>query len=199
MAAGILEMIFGGALVILIIALKLMHIKDALRTWLPHPKLHGLLHIGIHTVLGVVAVSTIVDPLIPGYAELTIHVPPSRAPAEESPNQSLPEHLRLRVAPVGRNGLAGGDRTCDVALNLDGSVQVLADLALLETHVLLELYDETAPKLILRSNTVYIDALARRLAITKTITLKEEKTNEARIHLRMHATACRMRYRHRIR
>jgi len=71
---------------------------------------------------------------------------------------------------VGFLGQAGGDRTVDVPFDSDGSAQVLSDLALLETRVTVQIYDETQPSKMIESATVYISPFVRRQLVSKTIT-----------------------------
>jgi hypothetical protein len=174
MTATLCQMFLGGALLAFAVWLKLHDVRHVLWMCTARSPMKDWIEIPTPIILGLLAVALIVDPLIPGVAGLTV-----RAATVRASYLGLPEHLRVRVAPLGLQGLAGGDRTCDAPLGDDGSVQIVANLALLETHVVLQLYDETAPAVILRSVTVYISPFVRRQLIGKTITLSTQEKKHA--------------------
>ena len=158
----IFQFIAGAALLCFSIWLKFHHFEvivehsPKLKTWT-----RGLAQIA----LGLLAAACFIDPLIPGVANLTIEFP-----TVHSNYPTLFEHLRVRVAPVGLSGSAGGDRTIDAPFDRDGSVQVLPNLAWLETSVTIQVYDETQPSQVIKSANVYISPFVRRQLVSKTIT-----------------------------
>jgi hypothetical protein len=130
------------------------------------PMIKPLLKTLAHVALSLVAAACMLDPLIPGFACLTVKVP-----TDPSTYPTLLENLRVRVVPLSFRGQAGGDRISNAAFGRDGSAEVTPDLALLETRVMIEVFDETRPSEPIKSATVYISPFVRRQLICKTITL----------------------------
>jgi hypothetical protein len=59
----------------------------------------------------------------------------------------------------------------------DGSTQIVVKVAMLETHAMLEIFDETAPSEVIRSATVYINPFVRRQLLGKTIVFTNKENN----------------------
>ena len=113
------------------------------------------------------AAACLLDPLVPGYAHLTVQI------GEKSnafPPTSLMSNLRLTVVPKGMTGQGGGDRIEHAPFDATGSTEVTSKLTLLETAVSLELYDQTRPTEVLRTVTVYVSPFVRQGMMSKTFT-----------------------------
>ena len=165
MTGTILQFIVGGTLLWFLVWLKFRRGQELVQH---SPKLKSWIRILAHVALGFIAAACFIDPLIPGVANLTIEFPPERLNYP-----TLFEHLRVRVVPVGLGGPAGGDRIIDATFDRDGSVQVLSNLAFLETSVTIQVYDETRPSETIKSANVYISPFVRRQLLSKTITFKK--------------------------
>jgi hypothetical protein len=165
MIAAIIQLVVGAVLLGCVVWVKLRDVDEAVEMATRRSKLKQWRKALITIALSLLGTATLLDPLIPGIANLTVRVPTGRAAY-----RGLPEHLRVKVVPLGLRGLAGGDRISDAPFGSDGSVQIVASLSVMETHVTLEVYDETSPSVIIQSDTVYISPFVRRQLIGKTIT-----------------------------
>jgi hypothetical protein len=165
----ILQFLASGILVCLIVWLKFYHVERAVEVGAPRsPKLTAWIKAAAHVGLGLIAAGCLLDPLIPGEAGLTIKVS-----TDPSTYPTLLENLRARVIPVGFQGPAGGNRVAYAAFGRDGSAEVVADLALLETQVQIEIFDQTRPSELIKSTTVYLSPFVRRQLINKTVSFQK--------------------------
>jgi hypothetical protein len=156
----LVQFLGAGGLLCLIVWLELRHAQELLPQRF-HPWAHKLAHIAI----SVFAVALLVEPIIPGTAGLTITVP------VHAPYPTLRENLRVRVAPVGIQGPAGGDRTVDAAFDNNGTVDVVSKIDPLETRVEVDVYDVTQPDQVLWHKLVWVSPFVRCQLLSKTITL----------------------------
>jgi len=163
-----LQILGGSLLFCVLLALDRKHLREVIELFFPNlPKLHTWVARGTKIALGVVAAGCLLDPMIPGYAELTVSIPEN---SHAYPSTSIMPNLRLRVAPTGIVGPAGGDRIEYVQFDSTGSSEVTAKMSFLETAVALELFDQTRPTEILKSMTVYVSPFVRQRVISKKIT-----------------------------
>src|SRR5690242_9454282 len=105
MIAAVSQMIFGGVLLAFVVWMKLSDCGEVLEMCMRRSKLKHWIKTLIIIILGLLGLATMVDPMIPGVAGLIV-----RVPAEVKGYQGLPEHLRVKVFPLGLTGIAGGDR-----------------------------------------------------------------------------------------
>jgi hypothetical protein len=169
MADTLIQFFAGGALLWVLVRLDFEHFNDVLAVSFPSsPKWISWVRKMFHIALSVVAAMCLLDPLIPGNARLDISVS-----TEPTTFPTLLEPLEVRVAPAGIFGEAGGDRTEYRAFDGTGHTEVSSKMALLETTVTVQLYDETQPWKILRSTTTYISPFVRRQLIAKAISFKK--------------------------
>lgn len=168
MPGTVVQFAVGSILLCILMALDREHLRTLIDACFPHsPKLQAWVKLTTKIALGMVAAACLLDPLIPGYAHLTISVPVDSA---IYPTTALMDNLRLRVAPTGIVGTAGGDRTEHVAFDGTGSTEVTAKMTFLETAVNLQLYDQTQPSQILRSVTLYVSPFVRQRMFSKKFT-----------------------------
>jgi hypothetical protein len=159
----ILQFIIGGILLCFFVWLKI-HDLEMAAIQLGATKAKTWIRTLARTALVLVAAACLLDPLIPGFANLTVKIS-----TEHSTYPTLLENLRVRVVPVGFLGQAGGDRIAYAAFGSDGSAEVLCDLALLETRVTIQVFDQTQPSETIKSANVYISPFVRRQLVNKTI------------------------------
>ncbi len=124
-------------------------------------RLSAWLKRAIQVVAVFVATGCIVDPLIPGTANLTIHAP-----------SAIPmtlDTLVVETIPVGLLGEAGGERTCYDVFDARGISQVTVKLGLLETRVKLRVFDKSAPSRSIITESVYVSPFVRSQLTTKVV------------------------------
>jgi hypothetical protein len=154
---AVMQFIIGGALLCFLMCLRtrslgeLSHVEASrsqrLKAWTTAMA---------YTVLGLIGAAAILDPLIPGSANLTITVP------NDTSNDPALRNLRVRVVPVGFLGQVGGDRISYAPFDRDGSAEVMCGLDSLETRVTIEIFDETRPAELIKTATIYISPFVRR-------------------------------------
>jgi hypothetical protein len=165
MPETVVQFVVGSLLLCALLALDREHFRELLEACFPHsPKLQQWVKLTTKIAVAAVAATCLLDPLIPGYADLTVSVPANSAIFATT---GVMDNLRLRVAPTGLAGSAGGDRIDHVAFDTTGSTEVTAKMTFLETAVNLELYDQTDPGHILRSVTIYISPFVRQRIFSK--------------------------------
>lgn len=173
MIAAFIQLILGALMLGGVLLVKLNDVDEVIELATRRSKLKHWRRALITIALSLLGSATFLDPLIPGAANLTIRVPTGCGIYP-----GLSEHQRVKVLPLGLRGLAGGDRIADVSVGRDGSVHIVVTLAVLDTYVLVELYDETSPSVIIQSDTVYISPFVRRQLIGKTITFCKTGENQ---------------------
>lgn len=156
MTATFFQFAASGALVCLVYWVKIHEFA----VWAP-PRLQPWIKKATLTLLGTLALYLFIDPLIPGFARITITAP-ACYPTEL-------QNLRVQVTPVGAAGEAGAERIVYRQFNFDGSVDVGVDLNILETEVSVAVYDITAPLQILYTTDVYLSPLVRRRLLSKKV------------------------------
>ncbi len=162
----ILQFAAGGALLSFALWLKIHEFRKIFQLGAPSsPKLNAWIKTLSGAALSLIGAACMLDPLIPGSATLTIKVP-----SDASTYPTLLENLRVRVAPVGLLGQPGGNRISYAKFGDDGSAEVVSELSFLETHVTIQIFDETRPLEAVKSATVYVSPFVRRQLVTKTIT-----------------------------
>jgi len=149
----------AGALLWLVVRLKA---RDAEK--LAPVKLKPWIKTVAEIVLSFVAIEALIEPLIPGFAVITVRVPVTVAGSG-----SVLEHVQARVVPIGLHGPAGGDRIVYAIFDRDGVAEVVSELKFFETHVTIEVFDITQPEDVLKSATVYISPFVKRQLSSKTI------------------------------
>lgn len=163
----IIEFVAGGTLLCLLVGWKSWEIGEFIRLLLPHyPGLKTWQKILTRLAIGAVAVTCLIDPLVPGTARLSVQLSP-----QYSGYVTLPENVFVRVIPLGLFGQAGGDRISNVDLGADGSAEVLASLTYFDTSVLVQVFDRALPGRPIKSITVPISPFVKRHFLGKTITL----------------------------
>ena len=98
MTAALCQMFLGGALLAFAVWMKLHDIRRVLRMLTARSPVKDWIEIPTPIILGIFAVALIVDPLIPGVAGLTVHVP-----IVQNAYSGLPEQL-LKEGAVGLIG-----------------------------------------------------------------------------------------------
>jgi hypothetical protein len=115
----------------------------------------------VHTVVGLVALSCLVDPLIPGSVNMTIHAPPKFPTTQDN--------LQVRVVPVGFRGSVGGDRTVYSVFDTRGVAEVTVTMGMLETRMKIEVFDQTLPSQMVAMANVYVSPFVRRQIAAKVV------------------------------
>lgn len=158
----------GGLLLFALMVLDREHFRELMHACFPNsPKLQHWVKLTTKIAIIVGAATCWLDPLIPGSADLTVSVPDTSAIYAKT---GVMDNLRLRVAPTGLAGSAGGERIDHVAFDATGSTEVTAKMTFLETALNLELYDQTDPSHILRSVNIYISPFVRQHMFSKKFT-----------------------------
>jgi hypothetical protein len=157
----LIQFVVGGCLLCFLVWLKL-HDAQHLMPLRLQPWTRKLGHVG----LSVLAVSVLLDPIIPGSPSLTITVS-----TKASAYPTLLENLRVRVTPLGFRNAPGGDRVAYSAFDQNGTAHIRPNLAFLETRVAIEVFDLTRPLEVIRQSIVYVSPFVRCQLVTKTITL----------------------------
>jgi len=165
MAETMIQYVVGGLLLCALMALDREHFRELMHACFPNSlKLQQWVKLTTKIAMIVGVATCWLDPLIPGSAALTVSVPTTSAIYAKT---GMMDNLRLRVAPTGLAGSAGGGRIDHVAFDATGSTEVTAKMTFLETTVNLELYDQTDPDHILRSVNVYISPFVRQHIFSK--------------------------------
>ena len=163
-----MQFVVGALLLCALMALDREHFRELMAACFPNsPKLQHWVKLTTKIAIVVIAATCLLDPLIPGSADVTVSVPVSSAVFAKT---GVMDNLRLRVAPTGLAGTAGGARIDHVAFDASGSTEVAAKMTFLETALNLELYDQTDPGHILRSVTIYISPFVRQRIFSKKFT-----------------------------
>lgn len=168
MAETIIQFVIGGLLLCALMALDREHFRELIQACFPDSlKLQHWVKLTTKIAVIAGAATCWLDPLIPGSAALTVSVPANSA---IYPKTGVMDNLRLRVAPTGLAGPAGGGRIDHVAFDATGSTEVTAKMTFLETALNLQLYDQTDPDHILRSVNIYISPFVRQRIFSKKFT-----------------------------
>ena len=168
MAETVVQFVVGALLLCALMALDREHLREFMEACFPDsPKLQHWVKLTTKIAVVAIAATCLLDPIIPGSADVTVSI------AADSPiyaKTGVMDNLRLRVAPTGLAGPAGGGRIDHVAFDASGSTEVAAKMTFLETALNLELYDQTDPQHILRSVTIYISPFVRQRIFSKKFT-----------------------------
>jgi hypothetical protein len=168
MEETLIQFVVGGLLVFALMALDREHFRELTHACFPNsPKLQHWVKLTTKIAMIGGAATCWLDPLIPGSAALTVSVPATSAIYARI---GVMDNLRLRVAPTGVAGPAGGERIDHVAFDATGSTEVIAKMTFLETALNLEIYDQTDPDHILRSVNIYISPFVRQHMFSKQFT-----------------------------
>ena len=159
----VMELVIGAVLLGLVVWIKYRDVDKLATT-----RMKPWTKIVAEIALSYIAIAAVLDPLVPGFPVLTVHLPSATVASR------LLEHLRLRVTPVGLRGVPGGNRVTYASFDSRGKALIVPEMSMLETHVNIEVFDLTQPTQILDSATVYISPFAKRQITEKTVTLGKE-------------------------
>jgi hypothetical protein len=157
------QVMVGAVLVGLVVWLKTHDAQKIAPT-----RLKPWIKIFAEVALSYIAISAVLEPLIPGSPVLIVCLPHATTASR------FLDNLQVRATPVGLHGAAGGDRVIYAGFDTDGKAVLVPELTLFETRVTIEVFDLSQPSQIVKSATVYINPFAKRQIINKTITLEKE-------------------------
>ena len=160
MFATIFQFGVSGMLFILLFWLKLRHIMLLIYP-IVSERCCVWLNGAVHTIIGLVAVGCLLDPLIAGAASVTIHAP-TQFPTTK-------DNLQVRVIPLGFSGPAGGGRTVYAAFDSRGVAEVTVVMRVLETRMEIAIIDRSRPSEVVDEKSVYISPFVRSRLATKLV------------------------------
>ena len=147
----LLPFLVGGLLLCAVVGWKLREILHILQ---PGLTLRARIRAVAWLIVGMVAVGTLVDPMIAGRAALTVDAP-TRFPTTR-------DNLRVRMVPLGFGGYAGGDRTVYSAFDASGVAEVSVDMEPFETWLKAEVIDQLEPTKVVAVRQIYVSPFVRR-------------------------------------
>jgi hypothetical protein len=130
MAETVVQFVVGSLLLCALMALDREHLREFMEACFPDsPKLQHWVKLTTKIAVVAIAATCLLDPIIPGSADVTVSI------AADSPiyaKTGVMDNLRLRVAPTGLAGPAGGGRIDYVAFDTSGSTEVAAKILFLK-------------------------------------------------------------------